>query len=96
MKWISKKNHKFQFSFEYADKKLTMKELFPVILKVLADFRVIGTVVVMLFVIEFTKFVTTYKKRPPRPKKEKAPKAAPAPKKEEAPAEDDGSEAAEE
>jgi len=56
-----------------------MKEIFPLIIKVLADFRVIATVVVMLMVIEFTKFVTTYKKRPPRPKKTKA-KPAPAPK----------------
>lgn len=58
---------------------MIMKDLFPVIFKVLGDFRVIGTVIVMLLVIEFTKFVTTYKKRPPRPKKAKT-KAPPAPK----------------
>lgn len=51
----------------------------PVILGVLKDFRVIGTVIVMLIVIEFAKFITSYKKRPPRPKKEKGKKAAPAP-----------------
>lgn len=72
-----------------------MKELLPVILKVLADFRVIGTVVVMLFVIEFTKFVTTYKKRPPKPKKVKAPKAVPAQKKEEASSKEGDSQASE-
>lgn len=71
-----------------------MKDLIPVILKVIIDIRVIATVIVMLFVIEFAKFVTTYKKRPPRPKKAKsAPKAAPAPKaeekQEEAPAEEE-------
>lgn len=55
-----------------------MKELLPVILAVLKDLRVIGTVVVMLLVIEFAKFITTYRKRPPRPKVAKQ-KAEPAP-----------------
>ena len=62
---------------------MTMKELFPVIFSVLKDFRVIGTVIVMLLVIEFSKFVTTYKKKPPKPKNKKTPKPAPAPKAEE-------------
>ena len=69
---------------------MTIKEYFPVIFGVLKDFRVIGTVIVMILVIEFAKYVTTYKKKPPKPKKAKAPKAAPAPKeekKEEKPAE---------
>lgn len=66
-----------------SDKKnMTIKELIAVILGVLKDFRVIGTVIVMILVIEFAKFVTTYKKKPPKPKGKKAPKAAPAPKEE--------------
>ena len=69
---------------------MTIKEYFPVIFGVLKDLRVIGTVIVMILVIEFAKYVTTYKKKPPKPKKAKAPKAAPASKeekKEEKPAE---------
>lgn len=61
---------------------MTIKEYFPVIFGVLKDLRVIGTVIVMILVIEFAKYVTTYKKKPPKPKKAKAPKAAPAPKEE--------------
>ena len=65
---------------------MTIKDYFPVIFGVLKDFRVIGTVIVMIIVIEFAKFVTTYKKKPPKPKKGKAPKPA-LPPKEEKPAE---------
>ena len=68
---------------------MAIKDYFPVIIGVLKDFRVIGTVIVMILVIEFAKFVTTYKKKPPKPKAKKA-AAAPAPKeekKEEKPAE---------
>ena len=61
---------------------MTIKDYFPVIFGVLKDFRVIGTVIVMIIVIEFAKFVTTYKKKPPKPKKGKTPKPAPAPKEE--------------
>lgn len=61
---------------------MTIKEYFSVILGVLKDFRVIGTLIVMILVIEFAKFVTTYKKKPAKPKGKKAPKAAPAPKEE--------------
>ena len=71
-------------------KTMAIKDYFPVILGVLKDFRVIGTVIVMLLVIEFAKFVTTYRKKPPKPKNKKASKAAAAPKeekKEEKPAE---------
>ncbi len=58
------------------------------ILGVLADLRVIGTVVVCIFVICFAKYITTYKKKPPKPKKKKTvAEPAPAPK-EEAPAEE--------
>ena len=61
---------------------MTIKEYFSVILGVLKDFRVIGTLIVMILVIEFAKFVTTYKKKPAKPKGKKAPKAATAPKEE--------------
>ncbi len=61
---------------------MTIKDYIPVILGVLKDFRVIGTVIVMILVIQFAKFVTTYKKKPPKPKGKKAPKPAPAPKEE--------------
>lgn len=59
---------------------MTIKDYIPLILGVLKDFRVIGTVIVMILVIEFAKFVTTYRKKPPKPKNKKAPKAVPAPK----------------
>lgn len=62
---------------------MAIKDYFPVIFGVLKDFRVIGTVIVMILIIEFAKFVTTYKKKPGRKKDKKAQKAAPAPKKEE-------------
>ena len=79
---------------------MTIKDYIPVILGVLKDFRVIGTVIVMILVIEFAKFVTTYRKKPPKPKGKKAPKAAAAPKadekKEEKPAEGEGDAGAEE
>ena len=69
---------------------MTIKDYFPVIFGVLKDFRVIGTIIVMIIVIEFAKFVTTYQKKPSKPKGKKAPKPAPAPK-EEKPAEGDAS-----
>lgn len=72
-----------------------MKELIPVIIGVLKDWRVITTVIAMLLVIEFAKFVANYKKRPPRPKVKKAPAPAPAEKKEDKPAEEAKEEAAE-
>lgn len=59
---------------------MTIKDYIPLILGVLKDFHVIGTFIVMILVIEFAKFVTTYRKKPPKPKNKKAPKAAPAPK----------------
>lgn len=52
---------------------------FKVILGVLLDWHVIVTVVAMLLVIEFAKFVANYTKKPPRPKVKKN-KNAPAPK----------------
>lgn len=41
-----------------------IKQIFPIILQVLKDFRVIGTVIAMILVISFAKFITTYKKKP--------------------------------
>ena len=49
------------------------------IMGVIKDFRVIATIVAALMVIEFAKFVTSYKKKPPKAKKPKAVKAAPPP-----------------
>ena len=70
------------FQVHTSDKKsMTIKEYFPVIFGVLKDLRVIGTVIVMLLVIEFAKYVTTYKKKPKKPKVKKG-AAAPAPKEE--------------
>ena len=69
---------------------MAISELIPVIIGVLKDFRVIGTVIAMILVIEFAKCVTTYRKKPPKKKGKKAAKPAPAPKeekKEEKPAE---------
>ena len=80
-------------------KTMTIKEYFPVIFGVLKDLRVIGTVIVMILVIQFAKFVTTYRKKPPKPKKAKTAKAAQAPKeekKEEKPAEGDAAAGGEE
>lgn len=49
------------------------------ILSVIKDIRVILTIVAALFIIEFAGFVTSYRKKAPKPKKAKAAKAAPAP-----------------
>lgn len=59
---------------------MSIKDYIPIILGVIKDFRVIGTVVAMIIVIEFAKYVTTYRKKPPKPKKSKV-VAAPAPAK---------------
>jgi len=58
---------------------MNIKEYLHIILGVLKDLRVIGTVLVCLLVIEFAKYITTYKKRPPRPKIKKTAAPAPAP-----------------
>ena len=71
------------FQVYLSDKRnMAIKDYFSVILGVLKDFRVIGTVIVMILVIEFAKFITTYKKKPPKPKGKKGPKPAAAPKEE--------------
>ena len=61
---------------------MAIKDYIPVILGVLKDFRVIATVIAMILIVKFAKFVTTYKKKPPKPKNKKAPKPVPAPKEE--------------
>ena len=50
------------------------------ILGVIKDIRVILTIVAALFIIEFAGFVSSYRKKAPKPKKAKPAKAAPAPK----------------
>ena len=61
---------------------MSIKEYVSLCLKVLRDFRVIGTVVVMLLIIEFAKYVATYRKKPSKAKgkKSKSAKPVPAPK----------------
>lgn len=57
-----------------------LKAIIPVLLGVLKDFRVIATLVAFLLVIMIAGGIANYRKKPPRPKKEKpapAPKAAP-------------------
>ena len=58
---------------------MAIKDYFPIIFGVLKDFRVIGTVIVMILVIEFAKYITTYRKKPPKAKNKKKQAAAPAP-----------------
>lgn len=71
---------------------MSIKEYMHLILGVLSDLRVIGTVIVCILVVTFAKYITTYKKRPPRPKvKKAAPEPASAPK-EAAPAEENSEE----
>lgn len=43
---------------------MDINQIFNIILQVLKDIRVIGTVIVMILVISFAKFITTYKKKP--------------------------------
>lgn len=51
------------------------------IISVIKDIHVIATLIAALIIIEFAKFITTYKKKAPKPKAKKAakPAAAPAP-----------------
>lgn len=74
---------------------MSIKEYLFLALKVLKDFRVLGTVIAMILIIEFAKYVASYKKKPEKKgaKKAKAPKPAPAPKTE-APAENQGAQEA--
>lgn len=51
------------------------------IISVIKDIHVIATLIAALVIIEFAKFITSYKKKAPKPKAKKAakPAAAPAP-----------------
>lgn len=62
---------------------MSVSEYISLILNVLKDIRVILTAVVVILVIEFAKFITTYRKKAPKPKVSKAPAPAPAPEKKE-------------
>jgi len=73
---------------------MNIKEYLHIIFGVLKDLRVIGTVLVCLLVIEFAKYVTTYRKKPPKPKKGKK-VAAPSPAPTEAAATENAEESAE-
>ena len=42
---------------------MNIKEMIPLILQVLTDFRVIVTVVAMILVIKFAKFISSYRKK---------------------------------
>lgn len=64
---------------------MSIAELIKLILNVLKDWRVILTVVVVILIIEFAKFITTYVKKAPVPKSKKVKEKAP---KEEKPAEE--------
>ena len=66
---------------------MKIKEFFAIVASILKDWRVIVTLVVMLFVMWAANFILKYKKKPRKAKKGKAPKPeAPKPeeKKEEA------------
>ncbi|MBO4533293.1 MAG: hypothetical protein J5726_06295 [Treponema sp.] len=59
---------------------MKIKEFFALVLNILKDWRVIVTLVVMLFVMWAANFILTYKKKPRKSKKDKkaAAEAAPA------------------
>ncbi len=60
---------------------MKFKEFFALVLNILKDWRVIVTLVAMLFVMWAANAILKYKKKPRKAKKGKAPKeAAPAPK----------------
>ncbi len=71
---------------------MKIKDFFNLVFSVLKDWRVIVTLVVMLFVMWAANFIITYKKKPRRNRKAKK-EAAPAPAK---PAEEKKEEAKEE
>ncbi len=57
---------------------MKFKDFFALVGSILLDWRVIVTLVAMLFVMGFANFILKYKKKP-RKKKEKKAAAAPAP-----------------
>ena len=50
---------------------MKLSEYLPIILEVLKSPIVIGTVIAMLIVISFAKYVCNYRKKPPKPKGKK-------------------------
>ena len=50
---------------------MKLNEYLPIILEVLKSPIVIGTVIAMLIVISFAKYVCNYTKKPPKPKGKK-------------------------
>ncbi|MBR4179699.1 MAG: hypothetical protein IKR45_03245 [Treponema sp.] len=61
---------------------MKIKEFFALLAGVLKDWRVIVTLVVMLFFMWTANFILTYKKRPKKAKKAKEPKPEKPPKEE--------------
>lgn len=48
-----------------------MKNFLPIVLQILSDSRVIGTVIVMFLIVQFAFFVSAYTKKAPKSKKKK-------------------------
>lgn len=57
---------------------MKLSEYLPIILEVLKSPIVIGTVIAMLIVISFAKYVCNYRKKPPKPKGKKNKAVSPA------------------
>ena len=57
---------------------MKLNEYLPIILGVLKSPIVIGTVIAMLIVISFAKYVCNYTKKPPKPKGKKNKVVSPA------------------
>ena len=57
---------------------MKLSEYLPIILEVLKSPIVIGTVIAMLIVISFAKYVCNYRKKPPKPKGKKNKVVSPA------------------
>lgn len=57
---------------------MKLSEYLPIILEVLKSPIVIGTVIAMLIVISFAKYVCNYTKKPPKPKGKKNKAVSPA------------------
>lgn len=72
---------------------MKLNEYLPIILEVLKSPIVIGTVIAMLIVISFAKYVCNYTKKPPKPKGKK--NKAVSPEQNPAPAEETSEAAAE-
>ena len=55
---------------------MSIKEYMDIIFGVLKSPYVIGTVIVMILVIQFAKYVASYKKKPPKSKNKKVAKTS--------------------